>query len=39
MIYISLQNMELKSNMKMKAKSFNLEDDNIEFLLLVPVED
>ncbi|MCP3738882.1 YpmS family protein [Rossellomorea sp. BNER] len=39
MIYISLQKMELKSNMKMKAKSFNLEDDNIEFLLLVPVED
>ncbi|MCA1063080.1 YpmS family protein [Rossellomorea sp. AcN35-11] len=38
MIYVSLQNMKLKSDIKVRAKEFNLKEDNISFRLLVPVD-
>ena len=38
LIYVSLQDMKLKSDVKVRANEFNLEDDNISFRLLVPVD-
>ncbi|XXM74264.1 YpmS family protein [Lysinibacillus sphaericus] len=38
LIYVSLQDMKLKSDIKVRAKEFNLEKDNIMFRLLVPVD-
>ncbi len=38
LIYVSLQEMKLKSDIKVRAKEFNLKDDNIAFRLLVPVD-
>ena len=35
-IYISLQDMKLKSDVRVKAKNFNLKNDDIAFLLTVP---
>ncbi|KMY52357.1 YpmS family protein [Peribacillus loiseleuriae] len=35
-IYVSLQNMELKSDVKVKAKEFDLKNDKISFVLTVP---
>lgn len=35
-IYVSLQNMKLKSDIKVKAKKFDLENDDISFILSVP---
>ncbi|MGX1264048.1 uncharacterized protein YpmS [Rossellomorea marisflavi] len=37
-IYVALQDMELKSNIKVRANEFNLKDDRISFRLLVPVD-
>jgi uncharacterized protein YpmS len=37
LIYVSLQDMKLKSDIKVRAKEFDLEEDNIRFRLLVPV--
>ncbi len=36
-IYVSLQEMELKSDIKVRANSFNLQRDDISFTLWVPV--
>jgi uncharacterized protein YpmS len=36
LIYVSLQNMELKSNIQIRAKEFDLKNDNIAFILTVP---
>ncbi|RFU61710.1 YpmS family protein [Bacillus sp. V59.32b] len=36
LIYISLQNMELDSDARIKAKKFDLKNDDISFLLTVP---
>ncbi|WP_299737770.1 YpmS family protein [uncultured Rossellomorea sp.] len=38
LIYVSLQEMELKSDIKVRANEFNLKDDTISFRLLVPVD-
>ncbi|WP_175991291.1 YpmS family protein [Bacillus sp. Marseille-Q1617] len=38
LIYVSLQDMKLKSDIKVRAKEFDLEEDNIMFRLLVPVD-
>jgi uncharacterized protein YpmS len=38
LIYVSLQDMELKSDIRVRAKEFDLEKDNIRFRLLVPVD-
>ncbi|MFD2680578.1 YpmS family protein [Bacillus seohaeanensis] len=38
-IYVSLQEMELKSDFKVRANEFNLQEDRISFDLLVPVTD
>lgn len=35
-IYVSLQNMKLKSDVRVKAKKFNLKKDDISFVLIVP---
>ncbi|PLS16252.1 DUF2140 domain-containing protein [Bacillus sp. M6-12] len=35
-IYLSLQNLKLKSNVKVKAEEFDLENDKISFILSVP---
>ncbi|WP_110927783.1 YpmS family protein [Bacillus massiliglaciei] len=35
-IYVSLQNMELKSDVRVKANNFDLKNDDISFLLTVP---
>ncbi|KWW22382.1 MULTISPECIES: YpmS family protein [Bacillaceae] len=35
-IYVSLQDMELKSDIRVKAKDFNLKKDDISFLLTIP---
>lgn len=35
-IYVSLQDMKLKSNVRIKAKKFDLEHNEISFLLTVP---
>jgi uncharacterized protein YpmS len=37
-VYVSLQEMELKSDIKVRANSFDLVRDDISFTLLVPVE-
>ncbi|SEM81630.1 Uncharacterized protein YpmS [Mesobacillus persicus] len=37
-IYVSLQEMELKSDIKIRANSFDLKRDDISFTLLVPVD-
>jgi uncharacterized protein YpmS len=37
-IYVSLQEMELKSDIKVRANSFNLKRDDISFTLWVPVK-
>ncbi|KKK37684.1 hypothetical protein WQ57_13215 [Mesobacillus campisalis] len=37
-VYVSLIDMELKSNIKVRANTFNLKQDDISFTLLVPVE-
>jgi uncharacterized protein YpmS len=37
-VYVSLQQMELKSDIKVRANSFDLKRDDISFTLLVPVE-
>ncbi|RLQ95185.1 YpmS family protein [Falsibacillus albus] len=36
LIYVSLQKMKLKSDIKVRADEFNLKDDKIKFTLLVP---
>ncbi|KAA0562616.1 YpmS family protein [Rossellomorea aquimaris] len=38
LIYVSLQDMKLKSDIKVRANEFNLKEDNISFRLLVPVD-
>ncbi|MGM0835067.1 MAG: YpmS family protein [Bacillota bacterium] len=38
-IYVSLQELELQSDAKVEFSKFDLEKDDIEFKLLVPVED
>jgi uncharacterized protein YpmS len=38
LIYVSLQDMKLKSDVKVRANEFNLKEDNISFRLLVPVD-
>ncbi|MBM7619410.1 uncharacterized protein YpmS [Bacillus tianshenii] len=38
-IYVSLQELELRSDAKVEFTKFDLEKDDIEFRLLVPVED
>ncbi|WP_417900143.1 YpmS family protein [Bacillus haimaensis] len=38
-IYVSLQELELRSDAKVEFTKFDLEKDDIEFKLLVPVED
>ncbi|PLT28743.1 YpmS family protein [Peribacillus deserti] len=38
LIYVSLQNMELKSGLQVKAKKFDLKRDDISFRLIVPPE-
>ncbi|NMH72998.1 YpmS family protein [Bacillus sp. RO2] len=38
-IYVALQELELQSDTKVKFTKFDLERDDIEFKLLVPVED
>ncbi|MGM0854352.1 MAG: YpmS family protein [Bacillota bacterium] len=38
LIYVSLQDMKLKSDIKVRATEFNLKEDNISFRLLVPVD-
>lgn len=35
-IYVSLQDMELKSDIRVKAKEFDLKNDDISFLLTIP---
>ncbi|WP_174732962.1 YpmS family protein [Mesobacillus harenae] len=35
-VYVSLQNMELKSDIKVRANEFDLKSDNISFTLYVP---
>ncbi|PLR82759.1 YpmS family protein [Bacillus sp. V33-4] len=37
LVYVSLQNMKLKSNIKVKVNEFDLKNDNIQFTLSVPV--
>lgn len=37
-IYVSLQNMKLKSDVKVKVDEFNLKNDDIRFTLMVPVQ-
>jgi uncharacterized protein YpmS len=37
-VYVSLTDMELKSDIKVRANTFNLRQDDISFTLLVPVE-
>lgn len=37
-IYVSLQSMKLKSDVKVKVDQFNLQDDEIRFTLLVPIK-
>lgn len=37
-VYVSLQTMKLKSNIKVRANKFDLKRDNISFTLLVPVD-
>ncbi|MBT2690257.1 YpmS family protein [Bacillus sp. ISL-47] len=37
-IYVSLQKMKLKSDVKVKVDEFNLKQDDIRFTLLVPVK-
>ncbi|WP_053363876.1 YpmS family protein [Bacillus sp. FJAT-27251] len=37
-VYVSLTDMELKSDIKVRANTFNLKQDDISFTLLVPVE-
>lgn len=38
-IYVSLQKMKLKSDVKVKVDEFNLKNDDIRFTLLVPVKE
>lgn len=38
-IYVSLQKMKLKSDLKVKVDEFNLKNDDIRFTLLVPVNE
>lgn len=38
-IYVSLQKMKLKSDVKVKVDQFNLKNDDIRFTLLVPVKE
>lgn len=38
-IYFSFENMELKSNMKIKVRQFDLKKDDIRFTLMVPVNE
>ncbi|MBW3113217.1 MULTISPECIES: YpmS family protein [Bacillaceae] len=38
LIYVSLQDMKLKSDVKVRANEFNLKEDQISFRLLVPVD-
>ncbi|MCA0147911.1 MULTISPECIES: YpmS family protein [Rossellomorea] len=38
LIYVSLQDMKLKSDVKVRANKFDLKEDNISFRLLVPVD-
>lgn len=37
-IYVSLQNLKLKSDVKVKVDEFNLQNDDIRFTLMVPVK-
>ncbi|MCM3588658.1 YpmS family protein [Mesobacillus maritimus] len=37
-VYVSLQEMELKSDIKVRATSFDLKRDDISFTLLIPVD-
>ncbi|MBN8190650.1 YpmS family protein [Bacillus sp. NTK074B] len=38
LIYVSLKDMKLKSDIKVRANKFNLKEDQISFRLLVPVD-
>lgn len=38
LVYINMQQLKLKSDMKIKANKFNLKKDDIAFTILVPVE-
>lgn len=37
-IYVSLQSMKLKSDVKVKVDKFNLQEDDIRFTLMVPIK-
>lgn len=38
-VYVSLQNLKLKSNLKVRVDEFNLEKDQIQFSLQLPIND
>lgn len=38
LVYIDMQKLKMKSNMKVKVNTFNLQTDDITFTLLVPVK-
>lgn len=38
LIYVSLKNMKLKSDVRVKANKFDLKNDNISFMLMVPAQ-
>lgn len=38
-VYVSLQNLKLKSNFKVRADEFNLKNDQIRFSLLLPMNE
>lgn len=38
-VYVSLKDLKLKSNLKVRAEEFNLKKDNIRFSLLLPLEE
>ncbi|WP_223593251.1 YpmS family protein [Neobacillus bataviensis] len=37
-VYVNMQNLKLKSDLKIKVKKFNLKKDDIAFTILVPVK-
>ncbi|MGG1399383.1 YpmS family protein [Bacillus salipaludis] len=37
-VYVHMQHLKLKSDLKIKAEKFDLEKDDISFIILVPVE-
>lgn len=38
LVYVNMQNLKLKSDLKIKVKKFNLKKDDIAFTILVPVK-